>query len=329
MRKDIIVIGTSAGGLETLFNLVPNLSSDLEASVFIIIHTSSKSPGLLAEILQRKSKIKVKTVTTTEVFQRGTIYVATPDRHLVFQGENIVASNGPTENRARPAVDPLFRSAAYYHRSRVIGVVLTGQLDDGSAGLAHIKRHGGVAIVQDPNEALFPSMPKNAIRKTEIDFVLPVGEMPAVLEKLVKEDAGQVPETSKALEKEMRIFEGNFTDESDSKESEKTSLTCPECGGPLSCRENNDGFRCLIGHSFSKRYLLVAQSEALEKAIWTTLRMFEEQIILLRKIKDEESERGEKLRSSELDIRINELAAQSLILQNCLKSHSEQGTVEA
>jgi len=186
------VIGASAGGVEALKSLVTRLPADLPAAICVVIHLPPQGPNLLASILSGLGPLPVDDAVHGAIIQAAHIYVAVPDRHLLIDGNSLRLSRGPKENRFRPAVDALFRSAAYSHGNRVFGVVLTGQLDDGTAGLWAIKDRGGIAIVQSPEEALGTSMPNSALRYVEVDYTLRVAEMPAVIDALTRE---HVPES--------------------------------------------------------------------------------------------------------------------------------------
>lgn len=187
LRHDIVVIGASAGGLWVLEKLVAGLPADLPAAVFIVVHLSAKFPSWLPYILQKSGKLPAVHAVDGAAIEPGRIYVAPPDRHLLVKPEYMRVVLGPKENRFRPAIDPLFRTAALAYGKRVVGVVLSGLLNDGTAGLIDIKEQGGVAIVQDPQEAMFPSMPESAIEHAAVDHILPVADIARVLVHLADE----------------------------------------------------------------------------------------------------------------------------------------------
>jgi len=188
MRRSLVVLGASAGGIEALSSILRGLPRDFPASVCAVVHLSADSPGVLDIILRRASELPVVAVSRKEGLRPGVVFVPVPDRHLIVEPALVCAYRGPKENRFRPAVDPLFRSAAQTFGPRAIGVVLTGGLDDGTAGLWTIKQLGGVAIVQDPAEALVPSMPRSAQAHVAIDHCVPLAGLPALLTQLVTED---------------------------------------------------------------------------------------------------------------------------------------------
>src|SRR5688572_26954993 len=186
-NRDIIVIGASAGGVQAVMEIARHLPAEFDASIFVVIHTSPDSPGILPVLIDRAGPLSCAHAIDREIIRRGHIYVAPPDRHLLIRDDMVICTRGPKENGFRPAVDPLFRTAARRFGPRVIGIILSGGLDDGTMGLLNIKQNGGVAIAQDPGEAIFPSMPASAIQNVEVDHVLPVAEMAAVLARLVAE----------------------------------------------------------------------------------------------------------------------------------------------
>lgn len=280
-KRDIIVIGASAGGIEALIKLLGDLPHNLAASVFIVCHISPYSPGMLPGILARNSKLPVGHGFDREIIQMGKVYVAPPDHHLLIEDGTVRVTQGPKENHFRPAVDPLFRSAAYSHGPQVIGVVLTGSLDDGTAGLWTIKEQGGVAIVQDPNEAMFPDMPLNAMMKVPVDHRVRLAEMAPLLVKLTSESV--VEKGAKPVSDKLKI-EVDFAKQAPvefsemNKLGEVSSFTCPECHGSL--WQMKEGgilrFRCRTGHAYSAQTLLSDLSTSVEAVLWMAVRSLEE-----------------------------------------------------
>src|SRR5262247_467324 len=190
---DVIVIGASVGGVEALSNLVAQLPEDLPATVFVVLHVSATATGRLAQVLNRAGPLPATTVQDCDSFEPGHIYVAPPDHHLLVKQGCLRVTRGLRENRVRPAIDPLFRSAAVAYGARVVGVVLTGLQNDGTSGLLAIKRCGGIAIVQDPTDALYPDMPLSALDHVEVDYCLPVMKMGTVLYRLSQEPPAATP----------------------------------------------------------------------------------------------------------------------------------------
>lgn len=181
---DIIVIGASAGGVEALVILTGSLPRELAATVFIVLHVPAQSPSMLPEILNYAGRLKAVSATDNADIEYGHIYIAPPDFHLLVEREHMRVVHGPRENRHRPAIDPLFRSAAQAYGPRVIGVILTGSLNDGTGGLQAIKRCGGLAVVQAPQDARFPSMPTSAMEHVKVDYTLPLAQIGPLLERL-------------------------------------------------------------------------------------------------------------------------------------------------
>jgi two-component system chemotaxis response regulator CheB len=265
-HRDIIVMGASAGGIETMRTVLETLPWDLPASVFVVLHTTEDSPGVLPEILNRRSGLPAMYAVHNAPILPGRVYIAPAgQRHLLLDRGSVRLQPGPRENRTRPSIDALFRSASYAYGNQVVGVVLTGNLDDGSAGLADIKTRGGLAVVQDPEEAIAPSMPASAIESTDVDFVLPAAAIGPKLVELV---------ASEATKQVQPISTGGRT-----MAASGQTYSCPECGGVL--QEVQEGkmlrFRCRVGHMYSPDSLLADQTEAVEKALWAAVRSMEEQ----------------------------------------------------
>lgn len=287
--KDIIVVGGSAGGVDALMTLLEGLPHDLHAAVLAVIHIPPSSPGRLPEILQRRCSLPVAWATDGEAIEAGHVYIAPADRHLVVEPGRIRVTRAPRENHSRPAIDPLFRSAAVTYGSRVIAVVLSGRLDDGTAGLWAVKERGGVALVQDPDEATHAEMPRNALEYTNADYVVRSAELGGLLGRLVAEPAelevhgGELVPLE--LELEVRIaMEAEAVAHGGAMLGPTTSYTCPECHAVL-MRVEQGGiprFRCHLGHAFALDSLLASSTEAVEAALLSALRAVEETVLLLR-----------------------------------------------
>jgi two-component system, chemotaxis family, protein-glutamate methylesterase/glutaminase len=279
---DIIVIGASAGGADALPRLIGSLPADMPASIFIVLHIPAQGKALLPLIIGRATSLPVREAVGGERIQRGRVYVAPPDYHLQVEGTRVQLSHGPRENFHRPAIDALFRTAAESYGARVAGVVLTGYLDDGTAGLHAVKSHGGIAIVQDPKEAVAPAMPQNALRNVKVDHCVLLEEMGPLLVRLATTRDIPTPKGSVVTRMKKRIMKP--------REMEKlyglpTSFVCPECNGPL--WETKAGplqFRCHVGHAYSPDSLLADQGVALERALWSAIRTFDERAGLLRRM---------------------------------------------
>ena len=269
--------------------IVQGLPPDFGAPVCVVLHTSPQSPGILDSILGRAGKLPSAAAVTGARLRDGSVYVAPPDHHLLIEPGSVRLSKGPRENRFRPAIDPLFRSAAQVYGAGVIGVVLTGNLDDGTAGLWTIKQLGGITIVQDPEEALFPSMPTSALRQVEVDHVVPVQEIAPLLVRILERPAGDAPPepAPTSLEVEMKIAAGqNAVDAGVEGIGEPSRFACPECHGVL-LKVKDSGpsrVRCHTGHAYSARSLAAAVNDGIEDALWTAVRALEEGALLMQQL---------------------------------------------
>jgi two-component system chemotaxis response regulator CheB len=283
---DLIVIGTSAGGVEALRTVVAGLPPRLPAAVLVVMHMSPRSPHLLPQILRRSGPLEVAATIDGAPVQPGKVYVAPPDHHLLVKDDHIRLTKGPKENRSRPAIDPLFRTAAMGYGARVIGVILTGMLDDGTAGLAAVRERGGLSIVQDPDEALYSSMPRSAVRRVGADFVARLIDIPPLLTTLVGEPEKPAPglPLSRLREVEFKFDQMEVpTMEDLDAIGSRAALTCPECHGPLwkIADPTLQRFRCLIGHAYTAQGNLEAQIDGQENYLSQALRLMKERASLI------------------------------------------------
>jgi two-component system chemotaxis response regulator CheB len=322
LRRDLIAIGASAGGVEALQKLVRTLPEDLPAAVLVVLHVLAGGRSLLGDILGRAGRLPAAAATDGAHVELGRIYVAPPDYHLLLRGQTLRLVRGPRENGHRPAIDLLFRSAAESRGRQTIGVVLSGLLDDGASGVRAIKASGGAAIVQAPRDALFPAMPRAAIEATEVDAVLPISQMAEMLAMLLAEDIYAAPSDVSSLpgpaaRRSVGAARGatagvgakggdanpspgvlaGFTHAETAPtiaallEGSPTGLTCPDCGGALwEWRDGNlQRFSCNVGHSFTVESMLNEQGRSLESALWGALRALEERADLLRRLSRDSS----------------------------------------
>ena len=301
MLKDIIVIGASAGGVDALRVLTAALPEDLSVSLFIVVHTSPDAPGLLADIFTHSGRLPATYATDRERIEKGRIYVAPPDHHLLIEPNRLRLTRGPKENRFRPAVDPLFRSAAQTYGPRVVGVILTGYMDDGTAGLWTVKQLGGTAVVQDPASALVPFMPQNAVTHVKVDYCLPLEEIAPLLVRLTTEAAEGDYQVPKEVEIEVNIAkEQKALDAGVLQLGEPSNYACPECHGVL--LQMKEGtlfrFRCHTGHAYSVESLLADITEKMDDALWNSIRAFEEGELFMRHMA-EHLDHGENSPSAE------------------------------
>ena len=287
-KRDIIVIGASAGGVYALKELMAALPPDFKATIFVVLHVSPHSPSYLPQILSHVGSLKAVHPKDGEQIQRGRIYVAPPDHHLLVEYDQVIVKKGPKENRFRPSIDALFRSAAYNYGPRVIGVVLTGLLDDGTSGMWSVKRLGGLGVIQEPDDALYPSMPDNVLQHVDVDYQVPVADLASLLCRLVEEtvpDKPELPMTElERLETEVNIAaQDNAFEMGILNLGELTTLTCPECNGALvSIKEGKlIRYRCHTGHGYTASALLADVTKGVEDSFWKAIRSLEEAVILL------------------------------------------------
>jgi two-component system, chemotaxis family, protein-glutamate methylesterase/glutaminase len=288
LGRNIIVIGTSAGGLEASDAPIAELPSDLPAAIFIVQHLAPENTAaaLLARLGRHKA-FDCKLATNGERFKAGRIYIARSDYHLLVKKNHLLVTKGARENRYRPSIDALFRSAATTHGPRVIGVVLTGMLDDGTAGLIAIHKCGGVTVVQDPKDATYPEMPQSALNNLSVDHCVPIAQIGGLLAKLSREHPGKPKRIPADIRTEAVIAERVLSDVAEVNGlGTQVPYNCPNCGGVL--WEIDDPsmtrYRCHTGHSFTTQTLLTSQSEKIEETLWVSLRMFEERKNLLNKM---------------------------------------------
>jgi two-component system, chemotaxis family, protein-glutamate methylesterase/glutaminase len=298
--RSVIVIGASAGGVEALTRLCGLFPKNLAAVVIIALHITPNATSRLPQILSRVSQIPVRHARNGDPIQNGQILVAPPNHHVYINNHTIKLSTGPRVNGARPAIDVLFQSAAYTFGPGVIGVLLSGMLDDGTDGLLEISRAGGVALVQDPDEAAFASMPQNAIQKVAVDAVLPIDQL---AEKIIAFTGEQVSDIQPAvgrvqmMERKDPPYEELIEDrrlfETDADENPRSLLICPDCGGVLWELKKNglSHYRCQIGHAYSEESLVALQSNQLENALWTAVRALEERSMLAKRLANRMQER--------------------------------------
>jgi two-component system chemotaxis response regulator CheB len=283
--------GASAGGIEALRELVAALPADFPAPICVVMHTSPQSPGILDSILLRAGRLAANNARDRERLAPGQIYVAPPNCHLLVEPGIVRVTRGPRENRFRPAIDPLFRSAAQVFGPAAIGVVLTGNLDDGTAGLWAIKQLGGTAIVQGPDDALFPSMPATALQHVRVDYSLPLAQIGPMLVQLTAAPVVEPADSpvSRSLEVEVKIAkEQNPLAAGLSEVFTPSTFTCPECHGVLMELEEGHRirFRCHTGHAYSLDSLVAAVSEGIEDSLWIAIRALEEGEMLMRRVAD-------------------------------------------
>lgn len=277
--------------MKTLFSQLP---PDLPAAIFVVLHVWPGGRSYLPDILQRVCQFPVNHAVDGEPVVGGRVYIAPPDLHLLLDGTRVVVVRGPRENRCRPAINPLFRSAASAYSRRVIGVILSGTMDDGAAGLWAVKQAGGIGVVQDPKDAAFSEMPQSAIDAVPVDHVVPLAEMPALLSRLCREKVKSEP--ARSVPRAVRLYDDSAKMkqmEMDIDEVGKRSVfSCPECNGALwDLLEGGQlSYRCHVGHAYSGRSLREEQDGVLEQSLWSALRALVESAALDERLADRAAE---------------------------------------
>jgi two-component system chemotaxis response regulator CheB len=294
-RRDIIVIGASAGGFDPLLRLVGSLPASMPAVVLVALHTSAHNPGFLPQMLSRAGRMSARFAADGDALRHGEILVAPADHHLLVDGAHVSVTRGPRENGFRPAIDALFRTAAAQQGPRVAGVILSGALTDGTYGLLCIKHRGGIAIVQRVEEALVRSMPLSAIRAVEVDHIVGVEEMGPLLVRLAREpvsDGGR-PMARKGAKHDV-AERGTHALHANELTGSPSAFTCPDCGGALWELTNGDliRYRCHVGHGYTAESLANGQHDGIEVALWTAVRTLEEHAQLHRRLRDDANDRG-------------------------------------
>lgn len=318
---DIVVIGGSAGSATPLLAVLKQLPPDLPAALFVAYHIPPGVEGTLAKVLAGAGTLSCKTAEDGEPIRHGTVYVAKPDHHLLVKRGAVKLSRGPRENRWRPAIDTLFRSAAVAYGPRVIGIVLSGLLDDGTAGLQAIQKCGGTVLVQDPLDAEYPDMPQSVVDNLDPDHRLPVSRMGPVLLRLVREAAGSAPPVPPALAAEARVAESGTAVEA-GRPSGQIGYICPDCGGPLQEQQGPfkadeyERYRCLVGHAWSSQSLLSTTDEGIESALWAAIRLFRQRANLLTSMFQRQREAGRERSAQHYEEVVAESLAHAKRLQD-------------
>ncbi|SFP21192.1 two-component system, chemotaxis family, response regulator CheB [Geodermatophilus dictyosporus] len=325
-RRDLVVVGASAGGIEALRTLLGSLPPDFSAAVLVVLHIPATGRSALPEILARSTPLLVRRAVNGAPLEPGTVTVAVPDHHLMVVGDRLLLSRGPRENGHRPAVDVLFRTAARTAGPRVVAVVLSGALDDGTAGMIAVRERGGVGVAQDPEDAIYPSMPTHAIEVASVDHVAPAAKMGSLLEELVGEDVSvDAPEASELMDVEAAMAEFDAAAlNDDDRPGTPSGFGCPSCHGALFAITEGgmERFRCRVGHAWSPEALAAEQAEALEGALWMALRGLEERAALSLRMGERAQQRGHAHTASSFRQRHDEAQAAALLIRRLLQ-HGE------
>jgi two-component system, chemotaxis family, protein-glutamate methylesterase/glutaminase len=298
-NRDILAVGTSAGGVEALLFLAGQFRPDFPASVLITIHLPSHGRSELDEILSRAGPLPASFARDGETLRRSRIYIAPPDRHLLVDGgDRLALGEGPRENNSRPSIDPMLRSAAVCCGSRAVGVVLTGTLGDGASGLWAVRQCGGLTAVQDPRDAAFAEMPLTALNRAKPEHVVRLAEMPALLARLVRQAAGLPVNCPRRIQYEVEIARNGYSkmEEMDSL-GRRSPLACPDCGGVMweIGEEDLVRYRCHVGHTYTAEIMSLALDESLRRALASAQRALEERVAVARKLETQAIEGGHRV----------------------------------
>jgi len=313
----IVVIGTSAGGLNALTQLIGQLQANFPAPVLVVQHISSDATGnVLLESLTKFSELKCTHAKNGAKLMPGHLYLAPSDHHLMVDSDHeILVTKGAQENRSRPAIDPLFRSAAVEFGNKAIAILLTGYLDDGTAGMKVIQRCGGICIIQDPADADYPDMPQNALNQLSPDYCLPIIEMGGLLYQLMNRKISKEKDIPKDILIEAKIAKRVLSDlPSVNALGEQVPFNCPGCGGVLWMIDKGASmrYRCHTGHAYTAAALLAEQTMKIEETMWVALRMFEERRNLLSTVAEQQGGaigRSALERARESDVHIERIKA--------------------
>ena len=325
-NRDLLAIGTSAGGFEALRFLAGEFSADFPASVLVTIHLSSQFRSELDAILTQAGPLPASFAVDGGRLERSHIYIAPPQRHLIVENGHLRLGSGPRENNARPALDPLFRSAALCCGPRTVGAVLTGTLGDGAAGLSSLKQCGGITVVQDPSDAAYAEMPTNALIRSKPDHVVSLAGMPALFEKLVQQPAGQAVPVPGNLEYEVNVAGGGRggMHEMD-RIGRRSELACPDCHGVM--WEIDEGelvrYRCHVGHAYSAEIMSLALDENLRHALGSALRVLDERIALAKKLQTQASLGGEARIAESWAAKAREFEAEAEVIRDSIQRIDE------
>jgi two-component system, chemotaxis family, protein-glutamate methylesterase/glutaminase len=331
--KFVVVIGTSAGGFFALAELISQLDSDMDAAFFVVMHLSKKGIGnYLINQMQEYTSLFCTKAEDDLPIKRGTIYFAQPNKHLIVKNGSVKLGYGAQENRWRPSIDVLFRSGAAAYDGRTIGIILTGMLDDGTAGMVAIKRCGGTCIVQDPNEAEYPDMPLSVLKEVDVDYCIPLSKMGDTISKIIAtKEVGKtiIPQD---IIKEVKLTEDGMGSINELQQLGKnTVFSCPDCGGVL-FELNNDSvtrYRCYTGHCYSVNDLLAKQNKNLEASLLVAMRSLEERKKLLSQLAEKNQQRGFQHAALDYQEKIDELQTHVENLKTALFSTVDEEGADA
>jgi two-component system chemotaxis response regulator CheB len=329
-RRNIVVIGGSAGSLVAGRAILDNLRHDIPAALFVVQHTGTRSGGPVLAWSNSEHRLPIQAAVDGSLIRQGQVQVCVPGFHLVLGKDKVRLSMGPRENCFRPAIDPLFRTAAAHHQGRVIAVLLSGYLADGVAGLGAVRRCGGLTVVQDPDDALTGDMPRNALKYHEPDYVRDAKGIADLINQLAGQPAPEDKEVPEDIILEARMAVGQeLTIETEKRLGRRTPYACPDCSGSLwEVDEALRRYRCHIGHAYTSSALAEAQSYKLDAALWSALRGLRERARLLRQMAEDARAKARGAGAETYDASAEELEEQAAILHDFILGRSKTATLE-
>jgi two-component system chemotaxis response regulator CheB len=321
-NRDILAIGTSAGGVQALMSLVREMPSEFPAAILVTIHLPSQPQSTLPEILRRNGPLPASFASDGEALKKGHIHIAPPDRHLLIEGDTVVFGHGPRENHTRPAIDPMLRSVAVCCGSRAVGVVLTGTLGDGASGLWALQQCGGLTVVQDPNDAAFSEMPMNALNRVRPDHVVTLAAMPRLLSSLALQPSGAIMPIPESIRFEVDIARGRPSSIPDMERfGRRSNFACPDCHGVM--WEIDEGqlvrYRCHVGHAYSEETMSLALDENVRRGLGSAVRALEERRELARKLQEQSERGGQKMLAESWSRRAHEFEKELIVIRDAIR----------
>ncbi|AMN42288.1 chemotaxis protein CheB [Rhodoplanes sp. Z2-YC6860] len=331
-NRDILAIGTSAGGVEALTFLARHMPADFPAAILVTIHLPSNSQSVLDEILTRCGPLPASFVKNGDRLRKGHFHLAPPDRHLLVEGEAMLLGSGPRESNSRPAIDPMLRSAALCCAPRTVGVVLTGTMSDGASGLWALHQSGGVSVVQDPRDAAFSDMPANALNRLKPDHVVTLAAMPKLLASLAGQRAGEIMPVPGNIKFEVEIAKGRSSSipEMDLL-GHRSPLACPDCHGVMWEIEEGElvRYRCHVGHTYTAEMMALALDENLRRGLGSASRALEERRALARKLEEQATRNDRSMLAASWSQRAKEFEQELKVIRDAIRRLDDIVTREA
>lgn len=321
-NRDVLTVGTSAGGVEALLFLAKRLPRELPAAVLVTIHLPPQMRSALDELLTRAGALPASFANEGDRVKKGHIYIAPPDRHLLLEGDRLALGVGPRENNARPAIDPMLRSTATCCGFRAIGVVLTGSLGDGASGLWALHQCGGLTVAQDPKDAAYAEMPLTALNRAAPDHVVRLADMPALLNSLAHQPAGEPTPVPRNTRYEVEIARSGRSSMNEMDGLGRRSvLSCPDCGGVMWEIDEGDvvRYRCHVGHTYAAELMSVAMDDNLRRALATALRALEEREALARKLHRQAISSGHRLLAENWADKAREFERETQVIRESIR----------